>query len=155
MYELRGDIFACADRLAGTRSVKIVIPVNIGWKRDGRNVMGRGLAAQALKRDPTVDIVWGKHCRGHAHSAPVLAYQQWIFFPTKPLGSKEPHLSWQNPASPRLICLSCEQLNCTRWYNTAILVPMCGAGNGGLPDRLVEEILTYYLIDDRYCLVKL
>lgn len=154
MKTLTGDIWELA-----TREDLIVVTVNVGWTRIGKAVMGRGLAREATRRWPKVAWAWGKLCQEHGAGAPPSIFptpgSKWcrglILFPTKPLDSREPWLSWRQDSSYELI------EHWLPWLNTSVatlelppvshvLVPTLGCGCGNLnPDRvalMLEEHLT-------------
>jgi len=121
-----GDIWHVA-----TRQDVVVIPVNLGWRGDGRAVMGAGIARQAAARFPGLAAAYGAELRGHywarlvgriggtpAGRAPDLALVEpmgpiykpvtrlckgLVLFPVKPLNPLEPWRSWMSPASLELI----------------------------------------------------
>lgn len=157
------------------------IPVNIGYKKDGENVMGRGVAVQAAKRWPDVPKIWGGACKtlGSKVSAmPLFDGRRLIFFPTKPLNVREPWASWRNMASPRLIersattlaslveapCPGCSEdlgpVRCVgrktdcRSIEGDVVLPLVGCGNGKLKEKDVLPILERVLVSDRFVLVR-
>lgn len=155
MKTLVGDIWELS-----TRADLIVVPVNVGWTRVGKAVMGRGIAREATRRWPQVSWTWGRLCQEHGAQTPPSIYStagsRWcqglVLFPTKPLNSKEPWLSWRQDSSYELIEYWLP------WFNQSVtllemvpvarvLVPTLGAGNGNLdPDRvtaMLEEHLTH------------
>jgi hypothetical protein len=136
----------------------IVIPTNIGWTAEGKNVMGRGLAKQAAERCDGLARWYGDLCRTHRESLPVVRHPRYplIMFPVKPLDIASPYLSWKQPASLQLIERSCTQvrriLNNTDIFK--IYLPLVGCGNGGLEFKDVYPILNKYLNDpDKFALV--
>lgn len=134
----------------------LVIPVNVGWKHNGANVMGRGVAAQALEKFPGVDFWWGDICKQYAKwkiEAPVTpnADDRLIFFPTKSLNWGHPELSWKDGSTINRIVASINQLlalPCDPVY-----LPLVGCGNGGLDERSVVGYLEEKL-DNRFTLIK-
>jgi hypothetical protein len=144
MKRAYGNIWDLAD------SHWIVIPTNGGWRADGTNVMGRGLALQAANRFPEIPGVYGRVCRENQGTCfMVYGERQLIFFPVKPLRIDAPHLSWRQPADLRCIKASCENL--VEWIEMEkpleienpplIAMPMVGCGNGGLEPQVVLPIL--------------
>ena len=165
MQELTGDIWELATRYDG-----IVIPTNIGWKSDGKNVMGRGLARQASRRWPELPEVYGKFCMTYRDATPIMLYRppngRWcdmlLLLPVKPLDQKQPYLSWRQPACLNLITKSIMALgNFASQYtqpsgegtvmpfiepnSSRILVPSVGCGNGGLDESSVLPLLCEHL----------
>ena len=61
MQEANGDIW---NWLSEPHNCEVVIPTNIGWKADGSNVMGAGIAKQAILRYGRDIAAWyGAICR--------------------------------------------------------------------------------------------
>lgn len=139
MQEASGDIWSW---LNPPHNCEIVIPTNIGWKSDGSNVMGAGLAKQAVKRYGREIAEWyGAICQACGPHTPVVIHEEepLIFFPVKPLNYDEPHLSWRSKADLALIERSVEQLASLRLGPFAI--PMVGCGNGGLDESDVYPLI--------------
>lgn len=148
MIKVIGNIWDWLDR-----DTRIVIPVNIGWKSDGTNVMGAGLAREAAQRYPGLPFWWGQTCKTLKEKTPVMIYSPQptiILFPTKPLNPEKPYLSWKQKASLELIERSAQQL---ARIEGRIALPMVGCGNGALDPKKVEPILQKYLSEDRFTLV--
>lgn len=137
MNETRGDIWEWAAK----NNAEVVIPTNVGWKSDGSNVMGRGLAAQCADRYPGVSAWYGSICQACGPSTPVVIHPDHglIFFPTKPLNYDDPQLSWRNRSSLGLIRRSAVQLSRLRLGPVA--VPLVGCGNGGLDEQEVMPVV--------------
>lgn len=145
------------------RKYHIVIPVNIGWTKTKplRNVMGRGLAFQAKTKYPGVEEWLGarhKDLYEAAGEVTQMGHRAWIvkhpdhplvFFPTKPLNEKEPHLSWKNPADRRMIeKLLWDVEHFMEAYSIKKLaLPLLGAGNGGLDSEDIEKLMKHVLRD--------
>jgi hypothetical protein len=162
MQELTGDIWQLA-----MKTDAIVIPTNIGWKSDGRNVMGRGLARQAARRWPELPAVYGDFCETYKSTTPIMMFRppnmRWcrmlLLLPVKPLDREKPYLSWRQEASLPLIEHHVQALAnfATQYMETdggtpftcdnpsRILVPTVGCGNGGLDEALVLPVLKRYL----------
>jgi hypothetical protein len=134
----------------------IVIPTNIGWRSDGANVMGAGLAAQAKYRYPGIDHWYGLHCRTNSrmygHCVAQHPQHPLIFFPTKALDPGHPALSWRR--SSDLITIV-QSLTALKRISGEIALPLVGCGNGGLPLESVLPLLQSRLDDDRFTLVRL
>jgi hypothetical protein len=138
----------------------IVIPTNLGWRKDGSNVMGRGLAAQAASLYPGLAERYGEMCRQYGERLSCVVVSGYdtplILFPVKPLNKEAPWLSWRSMANLTLIeqntkCLV--DLEKDLKDDLPILVPAVGCGNGGLALRDVLPILERYLVSDRFVLV--
>ena len=149
MRKARGDIWHWHDA-----DWWIVIPTNIGWKRNGENVMGRGLAREAARRFDGLALWYGLHCRDHGASAGVVTWplHHLIMFPVKPLREDAPWLSWQQKADLGLIQRSAWELSQLKLrgflQGAPIAVPAVGCGNGRLKLEQVEPILAAYLDND-------
>ena len=152
---------------------QIVIPVNLGWKTSGENVMGRGLAKEARCLFPGCDKWLGQYQKQIYElfkSAKVKPNDpkfagQWtawhdtaplLFVPSKSLNEDAPWLSWKNKADPVLIDAGLKNLPEFARVNNIkkIAVPLLGAGNGGLePAEMKSLIETRLGGDDRFALV--
>ena len=133
----------------------VVIPTNIGYKSNGENVMGAGLAKDVKDRWPELPKWYGEWCMSMKEDTPALAedLHRLIFFPTKTLDPKRPYLSWKQDSSIELITRSAEQLSAMK-IDSDIAVPMVGCGHGGLSPDLVVPVLKAILSDDRFVLVR-
>lgn len=164
MYQLEGDIWQLA-----MKTDAVVIPTNIGWKSDGKNVMGRGLAREAARRWPELPAVYGQFCQTYRAATPIMMFRppngRWcrmlLLFPVKPLNREQPYLSWRQEASIELIAYHTRALaNFATQYAEAtspptypfleenasrILVPSVGCGNGGLDESSVLPLLCEHL----------
>jgi len=166
---LAGDIWT-----ESTLEDTIVIPTNVGWKfSDGKNPMGKGLAAQAARRFRFLPKLYGDFCRRYKSETPILPVrvprwcQRLLLVPTKELNVKKPYLSWMTQTSTEALILRLQQMqvfaqtfteNNTKipHYapNRRILVPALGCGYGGLSLKLVETLLTTYLTHPSFTYVK-
>jgi hypothetical protein len=134
----------------------IVITTNIGWKNDGTNPMGAGIAKTAADKYPELPLWYGKKCRKFEADTAVLPYKpgRLFLFPTKPL-AEQPWMSWKQDSSLELIRQSTQQL--VLWleilqkdglkFIKPIGVPMVGCQNGNLKPKQVVPILEKYLTD--------
>ena len=172
MQTLTGDIWQLA-----VPTDAIVIPTNVGWRQNGTNVMGRGLAAQAARRWHELPKVYGEYCQENGAASPIMIFRppnkRWckmlLLFPVKPLNREQPYLSWRQDASPALIEYHlgrltqfadhhCEETTHERYFAGAngarILVPSLGCGNGALDETLVLPLLNRYLVSSCFYHVK-
>jgi hypothetical protein len=150
MREAAGNIWDWLDDGA-----KIVIPTNAGWRGDGSNIMGAGLAKQAAERYPQVPPWYGAWCSDHAGEPCVVGYPlaPLIFFPTKPLNWQTPYASWKGKADLGTIRRSTKVLS--SWPGDELIaVPLVGCGNGGLAEDDVVPLLHKYLRKKRFVLVR-
>lgn len=135
----------------------IVIPTNIGWKSDGSNVMGAGLALEAAKRYPALPMWYGRQCFKRGRNTAVLYHEEsrLILLPVKPLDEEAPYMSWQGNASMKLIRRGLEQLKNLKINETLppVVLPLVGCGNGGLQVKLVLPIIEECLTDERFTLI--
>ncbi len=153
MLEFKGDIW----RLYAD-GFHLIVPTNIGWTKDYSNVMGRGIAYQVKERFKHIPKQYGVICKYYKEFLGVipLPKERLLMFPTKPLNSAEPHLSWQGGSTMERIELSCKSLytlvdekNKLISYsggdkNFKIALPMVGCGNGGLNESEVLPLLHKY-----------
>lgn len=140
---------------------EITIPVNIGWKALGPNIMGRGLAKQALERFPKIDQFLGEYQRDlWAYEYPPMDDPRWIvkypwapliFFPTKPLNEAKPWMSWSLKSDKEMIgkLLSHFHAFADKHKLEKIAVPLLGAGNGGLDPFEMKDFIREKIGDDR------
>ena len=119
MQRLEGDDIWDCEGIAW-----IVIPTNIGYKRwpqkkvqpachVGPNVMGRGLAQDAASKYPWLPPLYGEFCWLHGPDTPVTydMCSRTVLFPTKPMNTNEPWMSWKGKADLERIRTSARQLN--------------------------------------------
>jgi len=141
------------------RGSLIVVPTTIGWRFDGKNVMGAGLAKEASEKYIGLAGWYGSVCKFFRDVTPVIrySYSSIICFPTKPLCVDNPSRSWAQDSDLELVARSARELGA--WYKQTqwkgeIAVPMVGCGNGKLRERDVLQILRAYLNDNRFVLVR-
>ena len=158
----RGDIW---DRL--NRKYHIVIPVNVGWSRDGKNIMGKGLAKEAKLRYPACDIWLGEEQEFLFQSDPRIKDEdpRWImqypfgplvFFPTKSLDREKPWHSWASPSRYETIesLLTAFPAWAAERKLERVAFPLLGAGAGGLDPIMVRNFIMTRLKDQpEYVLV--
>ena len=128
----------------------IVIPTNYGWKSDGTNVMGRGLAKEAAEQFPDLPELYGESCQ---LSIPELHWpeRRLILVPSKELNREAPWLSWQAPATIQRVQRSLEWLQANAGsFPNKVYVPCLGAGNGQLDDELIQELMDKILVDPKF-----
>jgi hypothetical protein len=149
---VKGDLWDYYDRGAW-----IVIPVNIGWNKNGSNNMGAGVALQAALRWPGLPLWWGRKCRFYGEATRVTERtglnRRLILFPVKPLRPLVPELSWDQYASLTLIERSAEQLSRQCSEKGQVVLPFVGCGNGGLDPLAVKPILKRYLSSPTFLVV--
>ncbi|MBE0427969.1 MAG: ADP-ribose-binding protein [Nitrospirae bacterium] len=128
----------------------VAITTNGSVKRDGRLVMGRGVALQAkLKfRKSGLDLKAGQMVREHGNNVHFLGVfhdkkgrQYGIYtFPVK-------H-RWYEKADINLIKRSAKQLYGLRYQFSRIFIPRPGCGNGGLRWEELKPVLGEIFGDD-------
>jgi hypothetical protein len=140
----------------------IVVTTNIGWKKDGSNPMGAGVAKIAAQKYPELPGWYGRRCKQYGAETAVCYYKtaKFFLFPTKPLDEDKPWMSWKNDSDPDLIRKSVIQLEALVDILTSkgkfipkVALPMVGCGNGNLRPRDVLPILREVL-DDRFILLE-
>lgn len=159
LQEVVGDLFDF------TASHAICVPTNVGWRRDGSNAMGAGIAKRAAQTWPMLPRMLGEYCSRYKEQSGVVGW--WVFapeaflicVPVKPLTSRH-NMSWDQHASLPLIEKSIQELvklvdsnadaGDSRLQN--ICLPRLGCGNGSLNWRDVKPILERYL-DERFTIV--
>ena len=156
MEEVRGnlwDLHATGDECY--QRAWVVIPTNLGWKNNGANVMGRGLALQAAQKYPGLPMEYGKFCqvvRSQDRKCMFDEEKCLVLAPSKPLDADHPWLSWQQGSDPELVKRSLHEI-----YEWTVLVqedfglPLLGTGNGGLDRKLVLDMTREILGGVRWC----
>lgn len=127
----------------------IIIPTNLGWTKENKNVMGRGIAKQASLKFPVLPFDYGKTLKenyiNNINSNIILFHDlKVICFATKPLNKTDPHLSWKQNSSIEQIINSCYDLKeyiQENNFNNQIFIPKVGCGNGCLNFSDIETIL--------------
>lgn len=116
-------------------------------KRDGRAVMGAGIALEALNRFPGIDERLGEYLNSEGNHVYILNYSPFVVsFPTK-------H-DWRKPSSFSLIKQSAWELaSLATDYNwSSVVLPRPGCGLGQLDWNDVRPMLKDYL-DDRFTVI--
>ena len=88
----------------------IVVPTNVGWKRDGTNVMGSGIAEQAKVKFDDLPHRYGRWCQENKDKLFEYNKGKLLCLPVKPLNKKKPWMSWMEDACPKTITFSYDQL---------------------------------------------
>lgn len=149
MLETQGDLFTYGNDYA--ENIARVIPTNGDTNREGKAVMGRGVALQAASKYKSLPAALGALILSqgnHAHVLTLENQQRFVAFPTK-------H-SWRDAADMKLIERSArETLDITDQYGFDLVVmPRVGAGLGNLPWEPIRDRLRI-LLDDRFVVVSL
>lgn len=122
----------------------IVVPTNIGWKKDSCNVMGRGIAKEAAEQFPNLPFEYGCKCQ-EGYARYYFEEYKLIMLPSKPLNEEKPWLSWQGMADYQTVRDSLEWLNTFAEMNlnlfSKIYVPIIGSGNGQLPKSEIINLM--------------
>ena len=145
----------------------ICIPTNLGWRNDGHNVMGRGLAKQASRKFRGLSKFVGQSYRWiqtkfHTGVSDVSINQltpiisiiikgtELIMIPSKKL-IKPPFMSWKQKSNPRLISRALwhlrEKISEGHFNRMFFAIPLIGAGNGELTEEWSEGIIKGILGD--------
>lgn len=139
----------------------VVVTTNIGWKKDGTNPMGAGVAKHASDLYEDLPAWYGAKCRKFGADTAVQVYKpgKLLLFPTKPLDESQPWMSWKQDSSTDLIRRSAKQLAAVvELMGNKIFgdigIPLVGCQNGNLKRRDVMPILNRYL-NDRFVLIEL
>lgn len=123
------------------------ITTNLTLRRDGKLVMGRGIAFEASQRYPALQKEWGEKIRETSEKQPsIILTPKWklIAFPVK--------YHFRDDADINLILRSTIQLLdiLPMLSGGRILLPRPGCGNGRLDYAEVEPLLRKYLTSDRF-----
>jgi hypothetical protein len=162
MQEIKGNIWALAHFLRDS----VCVPVNCGWRRDGCNVMGRGIAKTVAYHDKSIPAWYGDICKQHNGCPPLVQKRfrgpfsrHWnmLFVPTKPCNLDMPHLSWQGDATLERVEQSLKELQhfVPPKPDGRILVPILGTGWGRLTKRDVRPLMDRYLTAPHFVRVNL
>ena len=151
-----GDIFQLRNKLIQKgEKVILTVPTNIGWKKDGSNTQGAGIAKQLREnfKDKNYALEYGLICH-YYHEIDQLkdksmSYchtskdEQILFFATKPLNEEKPYLSWQQNSTMEQIKASMKEFESVieEPLDQLILFPLVGSGNGGLDKNMIQEYL--------------
>lgn len=137
----------------------IVVTTNIGWRKDGLNPMGAGVAKAAADLYPDLAAWYGRRCKKYGSNTAVAVYDKLFLFPTKPLNEDQPWMSWKSDSSLELIARSCRQLvklvdvlSASGEFIPRVGLPLPGCGNGNLTRHQVLPIIQSVL-DDRFVLL--
>ena len=135
----------------------ICIPTNLGWSKDGRNIMGAGLARQAALLYPDLpslygrfclDCSMGKDCGPYApHIFQFTGHNRWLIcVATKALDKEQPWMSWNQKSSLSLVRESVTKLvdHCKNFLGPVLVVPF-GCGCGGLSEDDVLPLMDEHL----------
>jgi len=129
-----------------------IIPTNLVVRRDGRAVMGAGVALDAFRKYPQLAVELGEAIR-QLHWAPLT--RPVTHFPAYRLSCLPTKYDWRERSNVDLICRGLRQFVDdlpTLDPLTSIALPMLGCGLGGLPATTVRPLLER-LLDDRFVLV--
>ena len=128
----------------------IVIPTNMGFKKNGENVCGRGIAYQCKNKYPSLPLWYGKILikrlqNNDNRNLVIENNHKLILFPTKKLDIENPQLSWQQNSDLETIEQSCIELKVFSEKNKQnIYLPLVGCGNGKLSKLEVMPLLESY-----------
>ena len=152
MLRAIGDIF-----VVEPKDGWIVIPTNVGWREDGRNVMGAGLAKLASARYRSLPLDYGRWCQTYEDEIYVDSDNKIICAPSKALVRSQPWASWKGKSDRATIRNSFVQLK--NWVGShtddVVKLPLFGAGCGGLPVRECIEMTEEADFPDSVILVTL
>lgn len=129
------------------RGYWVVVPTNIGWKSNGENVMGRGMALQAATRFPELPMWYGRLCKMFREDVGICLHpERLLLFPTKPLAD-DPAMSWKQESSLKLIQKNLIDLRdiCNMEGIKKVAMGYPGCGNGRLCEAQVRPLLNRYL----------
>jgi len=141
MQEIIGDLWDLHDE-----GFCIGIPTNGDYRRDGRAVMGAGVALAAANRFPNLPILLGAKLRASGNHAYYWHECRLVTLPTKE--------TWTQPSNLGLIERTArEAVHLADHHGlSAIYCPRLGCGLGGLLWKDVGSVLAG-LWDDRFIIV--
>lgn len=145
MIEVVGDFFSYADE----QNIKVLVcTTNQVIKKDGRLVMGSGIAKAFKEKFQDLDLEWAEKTQ-FKKSGLIISWAHHPYalvgFPTK--------YHWRDPSDIRLIRKSLRELEKhVDYYGfTGILMTRPGCGNGGF--RWSEIYKEMKHLDDRYVVI--
>ncbi|MFW9876903.1 MAG: hypothetical protein ACFFG0_27735 [Candidatus Thorarchaeota archaeon] len=131
----------------------ICCTINFVVKKNGRLVMGAGIAKWFCDKFDGLDEIWGERVSNGQKHLLVTRWDKGVYprylvaFPTK--------IHWQNKSSIELIDSSLQQLrfisDIMGW--TRILLPRPGCNNGGLDWKSLIKPLCELYLDDRFVII--
>lgn len=141
MQEIIGDLWDVHDQ-----GFCIGVPTNEDCRRDGRAVMGAGVALAAATRFPKLPILFGAKLRASGNHT-----YYWEEFRLLTLPTKE---AWTRPSNLGVIERTArEAVHLAHHYQlTEIYCPRLGCGLGGLAWKNVASVLAR-LWNDRFIIV--
>lgn len=156
MKEDYGDIWYLAEEYDA-----VVITTNGYVRKDGKAVMGRGIAKEATEKYPNIDRWLGYNLKKYGNRVFLLP-RPWeqngtlplFTFPVKPEYGPNGEMGWKAKADIELIAKSAHELvgmiNGYHFHN--IILPRPGCGNGGLKWEDVKPVIEP-ILDDRFTVV--
>jgi len=146
-----GDIFSIR-----TENDFLVVPTNVGWKRNNHNVMGAGIARRASIIYPDLPLSYGWHCKKYGNKIFVSKRNHIICLPSKPLlYPRKPHLSWTGNSNKSTISNSYRQLKyfAKNYPEEKIYTPLFGTGNGNIPFNIGMKLINSANLPDNIILI--
>lgn len=131
----------------------IVVPTNAGYRSDGANVMGAGIAKEAATRFSELPYKYGEYCK---KMSPHTVFDSWrlICVPSKRINLNHPYLSWKNDADYKYVeegltwlDTNVSLIKSVGTQGKQIYVPLIGAGNGGLDPHEIKHMMDNILQD--------
>lgn len=143
LQEMIGDIWGVAKQL----DALVVVPTNGDVRRDGRAVMGRGLAAQAAARWPDLPAALGGRLRRLGGAVFYFPDCEAFSFPVK--------RHWPDRADLALIARSAVDLARLAPLVTdrRVCLPRPGCGNGRLDWARVRPVIADALAGEQFVVV--
>jgi hypothetical protein len=154
MLEAYGNIWDIVDE-GGWDA--LAITTNGYVAKNGRAVMGRGIAKEAADRFPELAGQLGTAIKNFGNIVHVFsgyAPYDLVSFPVKPVFGPHSEPGWQAKADPQLIYSSSKELVffADRYGWKDVLLPRPGTGNGRLHWDVVKRIIQP-ILDDRFTVV--
>ncbi len=128
----------------------VVVPTNVGWKSNGCNIMGKGLALEAKNLFPSLPKLYGEWCKSNGDELYINEDYKIICAPSKSLNKELPWLSWKDNATLDQVHSSYEKLFklALTWSvssddkgQSLIKCPLLGIGNGQLTKESIIDML--------------
>jgi hypothetical protein len=143
MIEMTADLWDFPEK-----GYHIVVPTNLVVKADGKAVMGRGVAKQAVLRFPSLAEWYGRLLSETGHTTTT-------FYPDTPLILFPVKYDWRLKADLQLIEQSAIELRrLTKKNHLRVALPLVGCGFGELTEVEVMPVLNRDLDDADFVLVR-
>ena len=124
----------------------IVVTTNAEIRKDGKAVMGKGIAYQAAQKFPDLPLKLAKHVQNFGNILKIWPEYGIITYPTKWYWGDDSDLILIKNGAIKLI-------HSPELYGSNIYLPRLGCGCGNLHWEEVKTILEKILVEDRFIVI--